>query len=49
MNLIEEGKSDDEIVQYMKDIYCVSDEKIALSLKIAHREKEILKCIDYKS
>ena len=49
MNLIEEGKSDDEIAHYLKDIYCVSDEKIALSLKIAHREKEILKCIDYKN
>ncbi|MBQ9305679.1 coproporphyrinogen dehydrogenase HemZ, partial [Butyrivibrio sp.] len=49
MNLIEEGKSDSEIMDYMKDTYCVSDEKIELSLKIAHREKEILKCIDYKN
>jgi oxygen-independent coproporphyrinogen-3 oxidase len=49
MNLMEEGKSDDEIVEYMKDVYCVSDEKIALSLSIAHREKEILKDIDYKN
>lgn len=49
MNLMEEGKSDEEIVEYMKNVYCVSDEKIALSLSIAHREKEILKNIDYKN
>lgn len=49
MNLMEEGKTDEEIVQYMKNVYCVSDEKIALSLSIAHREKEILKDIDYKN
>ena len=49
MNLMEEGKSDEEIVEYMKNVYCVSDEKIALSLSIAHREKEILKSIDYKN
>lgn len=49
MNLMEEGKSDEEIVEYMKNVYCVSGEKIALSLSIAHREKEILKNIDYKN
>jgi oxygen-independent coproporphyrinogen-3 oxidase len=49
MNLIEEGKTDEEIYQYMRDVYCVSDEKISLSLQIAHREKDILKDIDYKN
>ena len=49
MNLIEEGKTDDEIRAYMKDTYFVSDEKIELSLLIAHREKEILKDIDYEN
>ena len=49
MNLMEEGKSDEEIVEYMKNVYCVSDEKIAISLSISHREKEILKNIDYKN
>lgn len=47
MNLIEEGMSDEEIFKYMKDNYYTSDEKTALSLSIAHREKEILKNIDY--
>ena len=49
MNLIEEGKSDKEIIDHMRNQYCVSDEKIDLSLKIAHREKDILKDIDYKN
>lgn len=47
MNLIEEDMSDEEIFKYMKDNYYTSDEKTALSLSIAHREKEILKNIDY--
>ncbi|MBR4358639.1 MAG: coproporphyrinogen dehydrogenase HemZ [Butyrivibrio sp.] len=47
MNLIEEGMSDEEIFKYMKDNYYTSNEKTALSLSIAHREKEILKNIDY--
>ena len=47
MNLIEEGMSDEEIFKYLKDNYYTSDEKTALSLSIAHREKEILKNIDY--
>ena len=49
MNLMEEGRSDDEIRSYMKDTYFVSDEKIELSLLIAHREKEILRDIDYEN
>lgn len=47
MNLIEEGMNDEEIFKYMKDNYYTSDEKTALSLSIAHREKDILKNIDY--
>ncbi|SFB66633.1 coproporphyrinogen dehydrogenase HemZ [Butyrivibrio sp. YAB3001] len=47
MNLIDKGQSDEEIAQYMKDTYFVSDEKIKLSTFIARREKEILKNIDY--
>ena len=47
MNLIEQGMNDEEIFKYMKDNYYTSDEKTALSLSIAHREKEILKNIDY--
>ncbi|MBR4670834.1 MAG: coproporphyrinogen dehydrogenase HemZ [Butyrivibrio sp.] len=49
MNLLDEGYTDDEVRSYMKDTYFVSDEKIELSLLIAHREKEILKDIDYEN
>ena len=49
MNLIEEGKSDTEVTAFMKEHYFVSDEKSALALEIAKREKEILKRIDYKN
>ncbi|MCR5156683.1 MAG: coproporphyrinogen dehydrogenase HemZ [Butyrivibrio sp.] len=49
MNLIDEGMSDDEIAEYMKGTYLVSDEKTALAIDIARREKEILKEIDYEN
>lgn len=49
MNLMEDGYSDDEVRSYMKDSYFVSDEKIELSLRIAHREREVLKDIDCKN
>lgn len=49
MNLVEKGRTDEQIAKFMKDTYFVSDEKIALSCKIARREKEILKNIDYEN
>ena len=49
MNLMEEGKNDEEITAYMKDTYLVSTDKIKLSLQIAHREKDILMDIDYEN
>jgi oxygen-independent coproporphyrinogen-3 oxidase len=49
MNLVDKGKSDEEIAKYMKDMYFVSDEKISLSTQIARREKRILKDIDYEN
>ncbi len=49
MNLIDEGRSDDEIADYMKNTYLVSDEKTALSIDIARREKDILRNIDYRN
>ncbi len=49
MNLIEEGMSDEEVFEYMKNTYFVTDEKIKLCLDIAHREKRILKDIDYEN
>ena len=41
--LLEEGKSDSEIIKYMQDTYFVSDEKANLSIDIAKREIEIIK------
>ena len=49
MNLLEEGMNDEEIFEYMKNTYFVSDEKIRLCIDIAHREKDILKEIDYEN
>jgi oxygen-independent coproporphyrinogen-3 oxidase len=49
MNLIEEGKSDEEIAAYMKETYLVRDDRIKLATEIARSEKEILKDIDYKN
>ena len=49
MNLLEEGMNDEAIFDYMKKTYFVSDEKIKLCIDIAHREKEILKEIDYEN
>ncbi|MCR5508050.1 MAG: coproporphyrinogen dehydrogenase HemZ [Lachnospiraceae bacterium] len=48
MQMISAGSDDEEIRKYMKYRYLVSDEKIGLSIQIAHREREILKDIDAK-
>lgn len=49
MNLIEEGKSDEEIAGYMMDTYLVSRKKTELAIDIARREKRILSGIDYEN
>ena len=49
MQFLEQGKSEDEIFSYMKGMYHASDEKIALSIDIAKREKELLKRLDYEN
>ena len=48
MTLLEEGKSEEEILEYMKEVYKISDEKGNLSLEIAKREKELLSKLHYK-
>lgn len=48
MTLLEGGKEDAEILQYMKDTYFISDEKGKLSLDIAKRERDLLSKIHYK-
>ncbi len=49
MAMLEEGVSETDIFNYMKEEYLASDEKINLSIDIAKREKEILKDIDYEN
>jgi len=47
VTLIEEGKTDEEVLKYYKDVYLTSDEKAKLAIDIAHREIDILSGIHY--
>ncbi len=42
MGMLEQGKTDTDIEAFMKDTHFVSDEKVKLSIDIAHREKDLL-------
>lgn len=44
-----EGASEQEIHDHMKETYLTSEEKIALSLDVARREKELLSVVDYEN
>lgn len=46
--MLDEGKSDEEILQFYKEEHCVSAEKAELSLDIAKRERELLQQIHYE-
>lgn len=48
MHMLEEGRSNVEIAQYMRDTYDTSPEKTALAITIVNRERDILKEIDYE-
>lgn len=48
MQLLDEGKSEREVADYMKKTYLASDEKIDLSIAIAERERALLSRLDYK-
>lgn len=48
MQLLEQGKSNVEIAEYMRNTYLASKEKVALSVMIANREKYVLRDIDYQ-
>ena len=48
MTLLEEGKTEEEILKYMQEVYYVSEEKGKLAIDIAKREKELLSTIHYK-
>lgn len=46
---LEQGKTQAEAGAYMQSEYLCSEEKIALSMQVAQKEKEILDRIDYKN
>lgn len=48
MAMLEEGRADDDITQYMKDTYFISDEKGDLAIQIAKREKKLLETLHYE-
>ncbi len=49
MQLLEKGWKNSEIADYMRKTYYTSNEKTALSIMIANRERHILKDIDYEN
>ena len=48
MTLLDEGSNEEEIREYMKEVYLLSDEKLELAIDIAKREKALLDTIHYK-
>lgn len=46
---LEEGKSENEIRDFMKQTYFVSEEKIGLSIEVAKRERALLEKLDYEN
>jgi oxygen-independent coproporphyrinogen-3 oxidase len=49
MKLLEEGWKNTEIARYMRETYGVSNEKTALAITIANREKALLRDLDYEN
>lgn len=48
MQLLEQGKTEEEISEYMQKTYLASGEKAELSIEIAKRERQILSGIHYE-
>ena len=48
MGMLEQEKTDEEIEHFMKATHFVSDEKVKLSIDIAHREKDLLSPLHIK-
>lgn len=48
MTMLEEGRSDADIMEYMKETYFISDEKGKLAIQIARREKALLDTLHYE-
>jgi oxygen-independent coproporphyrinogen-3 oxidase len=49
MSLLEQGWKNVDIANYMRETYYTSNEKTALAISIANREREILKDINFKN
>ena len=49
MKMMEEGHSDDEIREHMKETYFTSDPKIDLCMTVAKKERDILNRLDAKN
>lgn len=49
MTMLEEGRSETDIMEYMKDTYLISDEKGKLAIQIAGREKALLETLHYEN
>lgn len=47
--LLEEGKTEEEVISYMENIYDCSREKAELSIDIANRERELLSTLHYEN
>lgn len=48
MTLLESGMSEDEVKQWMKENYRITDVKAELGTLVAQKEKELLEQLDYK-
>ena len=48
MTMLDEGKSEQDVAFYLMNEHFVSDEKAALGIEIAKREREILKALHYE-
>ena len=47
--LLEEGKTEEEVISYMEDVYDCSREKAELSIDIAARERKLLSTLHYEN
>lgn len=47
--LLEEGKTEDEVISYMENVYDCSREKAELSIDIADRERKLLSTLHYEN
>lgn len=49
VTMLEEGKSDTEIINTFKDVHFTSDKKAQLALNVAHKEINLLEKLDYSN